>query len=237
MMTETMIEKLTEKGFSRWTKGAMDRLYINANDLGLYTDSYKSGNICFASFNGEEISHAHALRMIGAKIWIDVETGLLNSKYAEDCLVEAAKAIYEQVKAEIATEEAAAQEAAAEESDVQEVTAEEAATTESASSTSLPLPTITGTSDKQIKYASDLRAFYLARHGDEVSRYMNVIDDIQSREALRAQVVARRKAEGKKCYNICYDDAKPRMMLEAGAGTIYFLTTATSASDIIAHLS
>ena len=130
MMTETMIEKLTEKGFSRWTKGAMDRLYINANDLGLYTDHYKSGSICFASFNGEEISHAHALRMLGAKTWIDVETGLLNSKYAEDCLVEAAEAIYEQAKAEIAAEEAAAQEPAAEESDVQEVTAEEAPTTD-----------------------------------------------------------------------------------------------------------
>lgn len=209
MMTETVIEKLTAKGFSRWTKSTMDRLYINANDLGLYTDHYKSGNICYASFNGEEISNAHALRMLGAKIWIDVETGLLHSKYAEDCLVEAAKAIYEQAKAEIASEEAAAQEAAAEESDVQEVTAEEAPTTESASATSLPLPPITGTSDKQIK----------------------------SREALRAQVVARRKAEGKKCYNICYDDAKPRMMLEAGAGTIYFLTTDTSDRDIIAHLS
>ena len=232
MMTETMIEKLTEKGFSRWTKGAMDRLYINANDLGLYTDSYKSGNICYASFNGEEISHAHALRMLGAKIWIDVETGLLNSKYAEGCLVEAAKAIYEQVKAEIDTEEAAAEEDA-----VQEDTAEEATATESAPDTSLPLPTINGTSDKQVKYASDRRAFYLERHGDEVSRYMNVIADIQSREDLRAQVVARRKAEGEKCYNISYDDAKPRMMLEAGAGTIYFLATATSARDIIAHLS
>ena len=172
MMTETMIDKLTTKGFSRWTKDAMDRLYINANDLGLYTDHYKSGSICYASFNGEEISHAHALRMLGAKIWIDVETGALHSKYAEDCLVEAAKAIYEQVKAEIDAEESA----------VQEATAEEAPTTETAPATSLPLPTINGTSDKQVKYASDLRAFYLARHGDEVSRYMNVIADIQSRE-------------------------------------------------------
>lgn len=137
MMTETMIEKLTAKGFSRWTKGAMDRLYINANDLGLYTDHYKSGNICYASFNGEEISHAHALRMLGAKIWIDVETGMLNSKYAEDCLVESAEALYAQVKAEIAAEEAAA-----EESDVKEDTAEDTPTTESSTATCLSMPTI-----------------------------------------------------------------------------------------------
>ena len=39
-MTENMIKALESKGFHRWTKGDYDRLYANAEDFGLYTESY-----------------------------------------------------------------------------------------------------------------------------------------------------------------------------------------------------
>lgn len=72
------IEELQEKGFSRWTKGNFDRLYINADKLGLEADHYKSGSIRSAYFQGEKISNSQAGRMFAAKTYVDVKTGRIH---------------------------------------------------------------------------------------------------------------------------------------------------------------
>lgn len=106
MMNEKMIEKLTAKGFTRWTKGKYDRLYINAKELGLVCEYYKTGNIHSAEFRGDGISNSEAYRMKSAKTYIDVATEEVNSQ--NGTLEEAVKEILEEVKAEIEAEEAAA---------------------------------------------------------------------------------------------------------------------------------
>lgn len=108
-MTENMIKALESKGFHRWTKGDYDRLYANAEDFGLYTESYNSGNIRYAELNGVKISNAAAGRILSAKIYIDVKTGeLVVSRATGDAdeIVEAVKAAIAEAKAEVESEEA-----------------------------------------------------------------------------------------------------------------------------------
>lgn len=73
------IADFEKMGFNRWTKGNFDRLYINADRLGLDCDYYKSGNICGATFEDEHISNSEARRMKSAKTYIDIKTGRLYS--------------------------------------------------------------------------------------------------------------------------------------------------------------
>ena len=108
-MTENMIKALESKGFHRWTKGDYDRLYANAEDFGLYTESYNSGNIRYAELNGVKISNAAAGRILSAKIYIDVKTDkLITSRITADAdeIVEAVKAAIAEAKAEVESEEA-----------------------------------------------------------------------------------------------------------------------------------
>lgn len=108
-MTENMIKALESKGFHRWTKGDYDRLYANAEDFGLFTESYNSGNIRYAELNGVKISNAAAGRILSAKIYIDIKTDkLITSRITADAdeIVEAVKAAIEDAKAEAETEKA-----------------------------------------------------------------------------------------------------------------------------------
>ena len=73
-MNEERINKLIDKGFKRWTKGNYDRLYINADKLGLEYVLYKTGNIFSATFKGRRISNNKASRMRHAKTYIDIKT-------------------------------------------------------------------------------------------------------------------------------------------------------------------
>ena len=82
-LTEERINELTALGFNRWTKGNMDRLYINASQLGLKCTYYKTGNISYAEFNGEKISNSRASRMKASKTYIDIMTGKLYSDSEE----------------------------------------------------------------------------------------------------------------------------------------------------------
>ena len=52
----------------------MDRLYINAAQLGLVCSYYKTGNISSAEFDGERISNCEARRMKASKTFIDIKT-------------------------------------------------------------------------------------------------------------------------------------------------------------------
>ena len=108
-MNKKMIKALESKGFHRWTKGDYDRLYANAEDFGLYTESYNSGNIRYAELNGVKISNAAAGRILSAKIYIDVKTDkLITSRITADAdeIVEAVKAAIAEAKAEVESEEA-----------------------------------------------------------------------------------------------------------------------------------
>ena len=79
-LTEKQIAAYEAKGFKRWTKGNMDRLYINATMLGLEVSYYKSGNVSSASWRGEGISNSAGYRLLSSKVWVDVKTGELNVK-------------------------------------------------------------------------------------------------------------------------------------------------------------
>jgi len=69
-------EKAANKGFTRWTKGDMDRLYFNIADNGaLDIDRYKSGNICSAYLDGEKISNSRANRILSTRAYLDLKTG------------------------------------------------------------------------------------------------------------------------------------------------------------------
>lgn len=68
------IKALEKKGFSRWTKGDMDRLYFNIQKSGhMEVDHYKTGNISFAAIDGEEISHRFAGQILSVKCFIDLK--------------------------------------------------------------------------------------------------------------------------------------------------------------------
>ena len=70
------IEALEKKGFSRWTKGNMDRLYFSLEKSGaLELDYYKSGNLRSADLEGERISNAEACRLLAVKCFIDLKNG------------------------------------------------------------------------------------------------------------------------------------------------------------------
>lgn len=70
------IEALEKKGFNRWTKGNMDRLYFNLEKSGdLELDYYKNGNLRAADLDGERISNAEACRLLAVKCFIDLKSG------------------------------------------------------------------------------------------------------------------------------------------------------------------
>ena len=68
------IADLEALGFKRWTKNSMDRLYIDARNLGLVCHYYKTGNVSGAWFDGEEVSNSEGRRMLSAKTFIDIKT-------------------------------------------------------------------------------------------------------------------------------------------------------------------
>jgi|GEM_PF-3601407 len=68
------IEVLEKKGFNRWTKGDMDRLYFNIARSGhMEVDHYNTGNISHAAIDGEEISHRFAGQILAVKRFIDLK--------------------------------------------------------------------------------------------------------------------------------------------------------------------
>lgn len=106
MLNEKMIKALEAKGFKRWTKSDMDRLYINPVDaLDFEYDTNKSGHVSGAWLNGEKISNTRGSELVSSKTYIDVNTGALVSNH--DRMREAAQEIMDAVTAEIEQAEAA----------------------------------------------------------------------------------------------------------------------------------
>ena len=83
MLTNETIKALEDKGFSRWTKGTMDRLYIKPTYIGLELTYYKTGNVSSASINGKSISNSRGRAMQSAKCYIDIKTGKCVSPFRE----------------------------------------------------------------------------------------------------------------------------------------------------------
>lgn len=95
-LTNEQIKALEGKGFNRWTKYGKDRLYFDMVKAGFMEVSYyKSGFISYSKLQGEEISHSFAGQLLGVKVWVDVQTGELQSKayddYCEKIVVDLAK--------------------------------------------------------------------------------------------------------------------------------------------------
>lgn len=106
MLNQKMIEALEAKGFKRWTRGDMDRLYINPEvALNFEYDTNKSGNVSGAYLNGEKISNNWGREIVNSKTYIDVNTGKLVSNY--DMMRDAAQEIMDSVTAEIEQAEVA----------------------------------------------------------------------------------------------------------------------------------
>lgn len=82
-LTEEKIADLESKGFRRWTKGSMDRLYIHPAQLGLVCTFYKTGNIRTAEFDGVGISNSQARRIRASRTFIDVNTERVHSDMKE----------------------------------------------------------------------------------------------------------------------------------------------------------
>lgn len=73
-MTTFQIIDLATKGFTRWTKPGMDRMYIDAGALGLSCEYYNTGNIREAHLNGKSISNSRARRLKEMKTYLDLTT-------------------------------------------------------------------------------------------------------------------------------------------------------------------
>lgn len=72
---EEAMDALKKVGFTRWQKNGKDRLYINADSLGLeITWGKRMGQVESASFQGEDISKSYASELRSAKTYVDVKT-------------------------------------------------------------------------------------------------------------------------------------------------------------------
>lgn len=92
-------------GGTVWERGDKRRLYFSDSELqkiyGLKIDRYKTGNICSAFLDGSRISNSKAADILIALsgVWIDLNTGKINTKYElkRGCQIE----IFENLKSKI----------------------------------------------------------------------------------------------------------------------------------------
>lgn len=100
--TNIDIKAYENAGFKRWTKGGHDRLYIDAESLGLEIGRYKTGNVKSATWQGNRISNADGHRLMASKIYVDVKTGELHVNTEFDSydhpLTEIAQALVDSIK-------------------------------------------------------------------------------------------------------------------------------------------
>jgi hypothetical protein len=79
------VDAMIAIGGSCWTKGDMDRVYINdwAQYAGLEISQYNTGNISSASLDGHPIANGRAGQMLGliSKVWYDATDGKLHAQF------------------------------------------------------------------------------------------------------------------------------------------------------------
>lgn len=120
------IAKLEAAGFKRWTKNGMDRLYIDADRLGLEVTRYANGNAKEGTWQGSEMCKQELQEIDASKVYVDLADGTLHVQtefvpaYRCDPSVEAVAEAYvasvigdeeEATEADEATENAEATEA------------------------------------------------------------------------------------------------------------------------------
>lgn len=105
--TNIDIKAYENAGFKHWTKGGHDRLYIDAESLGLEIERYKTGNVRSATWQGNRISNADGRRLIASKIYVDVKTRELHVNTEFDSydypLTEIAQALVDNIEANLET--------------------------------------------------------------------------------------------------------------------------------------
>lgn len=101
--TEKLITALEERGFKHWTKGDKDRMYIDAEKLGLKVQKYGSGAVKHAEWAGEKISNREGASMLHAKTYLDLTDMSVHSDDSD--LLAAAEAIIEETRASLEEEE------------------------------------------------------------------------------------------------------------------------------------
>jgi len=96
MTKEEKIKVLEAKGFKRWTKGNMDRMYANPAVLGVRFAYYTTGSIKECWLHDDKLSNCEGGRIKASKNYIDLAdfTAHSNHKYMQEEL--------ERVLAEIA---------------------------------------------------------------------------------------------------------------------------------------
>ena len=78
--------RLIQAGGRRWTKAGHNRIYFNnlAERYGMQFDTYNTGNICWATVDGERISNNSARQILSmlsaARVWYDCNTGRIEAR-------------------------------------------------------------------------------------------------------------------------------------------------------------
>jgi hypothetical protein len=109
--TRYTAEQLIAAGGSRWQKTGLgrvyDRVYFNslADRYGLKCSYYNSGNVSFATLNGEKISNSAAREVLAdlahGKFWYDLTTGQWQSRNLHGTYV---RAIVQQIEGQMTEE-------------------------------------------------------------------------------------------------------------------------------------
>lgn len=98
---------------------------------------------------------------------------------------------------------------------------------------SVVLPEITGVSEKQIKYANDVRAKYINRNYDKFRDYWSILRDVEKNLSERGEeILAQIVAEGK-----TLDESKAELFDMYNLGEMHLIMTATEARVILDALA
>ena len=100
---EKLVAKLEAHGWKRWTKDAKDRMYVDAEKLGLKVQKYGSGAVKRAEWDGEKISNRAGAAMLHAKTYLDLTDMSVHSDDSD--LFAAAEAIIGEIRASLEEEE------------------------------------------------------------------------------------------------------------------------------------
>ena len=74
-LSDSQIEAMMKKGFTRWTKGDKDRLYIKGWKIDGVTTNWKKNGKKTVSINGEELTYTKSAIFDVSSNYVDVKTG------------------------------------------------------------------------------------------------------------------------------------------------------------------
>lgn len=74
-LSDSQIEAMMKKGFTRWTKGDKDRFYIKGWKIDGVTTNWKKNGKKTVSINGEELTYTKSAIFSTSSNYVDVKTG------------------------------------------------------------------------------------------------------------------------------------------------------------------